>query len=330
MNIMKICVLLLMLPASANAQLYVGPASTLYVPAGGILQVDTLTLQPTATLVLSNNRIEKSNAPQWAPGPIAASISQVYTMDTPLVFQGTASITYANANLNGNNAASLVMVNSPEPADSFQYAASSSVNVVTQTVSALFAVPTRLGKVSVTTGGIPLPVNVTSFDAWPDGKRAKLAWQLADEKELAQYLIERSADGLNFYPLLLTPAGGKPNYTLWDEAPLTPNNYYRLSAKDFSGKLSHYGVRKVVFRRSNEGLQISAWPIPAEGELHLSFSEQPDNNGTLMLCDVAGREVMRFKVSGRQMSLPIGHLPPGAYTLRYSGNVRLALRIEKM
>lgn len=327
--LLMLCAALLAISA-VHAQLYVGPKSTLYIPAGHTLQVDSLTLQPTATLTLSNNKIEKSSTPQWSPGPTHTSIRQVYIVDTPVIFQGAASITYATANLNGNTASSLVMVKAPNPPDSFQFAGSSSVNMATQTVSAVFSTPLRLGKFSATNGGVPLPLIVSAFDAWADGPRVKLHWEVATEAGITQYAIERSADGSHFYPLLLTPASSWQEYVLWDEAPLTPNNYYRLSAKDANGARSYFGVRKVVFKGPGEGIQLSAWPIPAEDELHLSLSQAPGKSATLTVYDLAGRMVLTQSISGPRATLFLKSIAAGSYLLRYSDEGSFqTLRIEK-
>lgn len=316
-------------PVLLKAQLYVGPGSSLYIPAGNVLQVDSLTLIPSSTLQLVGNSISRSNISEWAPGAGHATILQVYSIDTPLNFAGTASITYSDAGLNGNTAAALTLLHAAELTDTLRFASGNLVNTTSRTVTASFGGPRRIARFSAASSAVPLPLHILSFEARKDGpQRARLDWEASKLRPGEMFIIQRSADGIAFNDLIRVPVrAGAAAYLEFDENPLPGLNVYRLASMDLAGEVVYHGVRSLAFAAAP--LTIVAWPVPAGDALHVVFSSPPSPDCRLLLSDAAGRLVMSLAAEAQQIDIPLHALSAGVYLLRSTTPGTETLRILK-
>ncbi len=115
-----------------------------------------------------------------------------------------------------------------------------------------------------------LPVQLLGFTATlNDNGLAKLNWETAQEINLRQYEIERSADALNFEKIAILPATNKNSYSYIDGKAMFGQNYYRLKMIDLDGKFA-YSKTKSVEITANTICTI--WPNPSQdGNLFFSF-----------------------------------------------------------
>lgn len=90
---------------------------------------------------------------------------------------------------------------------------------------------------------VPLPVELTSFDARYQNKQVTLNWATATEKNADSFTVERSFDGKSFEALTVIKAAGNSNsrkeYSAIDRSMRTGTNYYRLKQADLDGKLTY-------------------------------------------------------------------------------------------
>ncbi|GAA4352835.1 hypothetical protein GCM10023185_12880 [Hymenobacter saemangeumensis] len=189
---------------------------------------------------------------------------------------------------------------------------------------------TRTGLTSFSPFGVedatmPLPVELTRFDARRQGSRTELSWATASEKNNRGFDVQVSSNGRDFRALGFVGAAGTGNrpqayaYTD-DEAGKTGLRYYRLRQVDHDGTASFSPVRSVLFDQPLLGL--SAAPNPFRQELQVSV-QLPTAQAAcrLTLSDAAGRVLRRY-----QLDLPAGlsqqrltgleDLPKGLYLLR--------------
>ncbi len=170
----------------------------------------------------------------------------------------------------------------------------------------------------------PLPVDLLLFDGWNEGEKNKLVWQTASEENNAEFVIERSVDGIHFTAIGTVSGNGTTegvvNYSTYDVDPLNGINYYRLKQIDYDGT---YTYSNIISIENSEGTEIALYPNPANNEVTLSINTA---KGVLAyeLLDVLGR-VYKSGEAGLQdgvndVVLDISDVTSGVYFLRTTVN----------
>jgi hypothetical protein len=96
---------------------------------------------------------------------------------------------------------------------------------------------------------VPLPVELTQFDAIPYPQLNIVKWVTASENNSSHFELEMSVDGENWRKLTTIPSAGnsteelKYSYVNYNSNPLT---YYRLQQFDIDGKFETYGPISVT------------------------------------------------------------------------------------
>lgn len=163
----------------------------------------------------------------------------------------------------------------------------------------------------------PLPVELLRFDAQPDGDAVKLDWSTATETNNDRFAVMRSRDGLLFEEVASMPGHGNSltpiSYSTYDRAPMSGLSYYKLRQFDTDGSWTDSHAAPVLFS-SGVGSPI-VYPNPVHDVAYLQGL--PGGNVDLRVTDAAGRLVAVARKTGDsdRFEWPIGHLPPGAYTL---------------
>lgn len=103
---------------------------------------------------------------------------------------------------------------------------------------------------------------------------------------------------------------------------------YRLVFNAFGGSMNgNIGFEAMLVsatgidERANEGIELKAGPVPANGYINIFFPDELDGNGTLNLFDMNGRVVLSEQVSlggESHTRLGIEKIPEGVYILRYT------------
>lgn len=121
------------------------------------------------------------------------------------------------------------------------------------------------------------PVKFLSFSAAKNNNAALLQWQTATEENTRSFSILRSADGINFQEIGEVMATGNSlnvvNYSYRDKQPNAGANYYRITATDFDGKITHtetirlvmdqLTTGKLIYAKGNSTLRFSGFPTGA-------------------------------------------------------------------
>ena len=139
--------------------------------------------------------------------------------------------------------------------------------VITAAQQTLFS-PWTLASVS---GENPLPVELLWFTATPSGDVVDLDWTTATEIDNDYFTVERSADAINWLPILEVNGAGNSQheiaYSSGDQQPLSGLSYYRLRQTDFDGTSSlsqvvpvmrGHGTQRPLTVFSGDGL-LDAW-----------------------------------------------------------------------
>jgi hypothetical protein len=175
---------------------------------------------------------------------------------------------------------------------------------------------------------VAVSVSLSSVTAQPG--RVDLAWQVSDASTFSAALQRRSETG-PWTPIANLMADGSGRIT-YDDASVTPGRWgYRLQWTD-NGVTSYSSETWVDVPAASFALR-SASPNPSAGELRVSFTLPDATPATLVLVDVAGRELSRMEVSSfgpgtHVADLAAGkRLPAGVYLVRLTqGSNRTVLR----
>jgi hypothetical protein len=95
--------------------------------------------------------------------------------------------------------------------------------------------------------GYVLPIQLVSFTAIQKDNAVKVSWSVQNEN-IANYIIERSADGVHYSILNKIKGTREINYQVIDHSPLEGNNYYRLKMIDEKGLSKYSPIRMVTIK----------------------------------------------------------------------------------
>ncbi|WP_240163668.1 right-handed parallel beta-helix repeat-containing protein [Spirosoma taeanense] len=171
----------------------------------------------------------------------------------------------------------------------------------------------------VATSSTPLPVELLSFTAKPQGQQVQLAWATTSERDADRFEVQRSHDLSEFVTLGEVKAKGNTSqrqyYGLLDGRPLDGVNYYRLRQVDQDGKTAYSKIISAVIDELSPSLELLGNPI--DGRLiQASVRNLPGAN--YHLSTLTGRELMvnsDLQPDGVLTLTPAQPLPAGVYLL---------------
>jgi hypothetical protein len=171
-----------------------------------------------------------------------------------------------------------------------------------------------------------LPVMFADVKAFEKNIGVQLEWSNLTERDLVNYVVERSADGRTFtsinQQLPRSNQNDKESYSAFDATPFSGVNYYRIKALEISGKMIYSKLMKVEIG-SKPG--FSLYPNPVVGnQVTVSISSK-QGQYSLKVLNSAGQEVYAKRLShqGGAMTQNID-LPttvkPGVYNMVVTGD----------
>ncbi len=118
-----------------------------------------------------------------------------------------------------------------------------------------------------------LPVQLLSFTGSVVDSKGKLSWQVANDREISKYEIEKSSDGRNFSALQSVAARhttAVQSYTV-EDANLTGTNYYRLKTTDLQGVVTYSKIVQLSIGVKGQGFTI--FPNPVMQTLNIKMAK---------------------------------------------------------
>lgn len=172
----------------------------------------------------------------------------------------------------------------------------------------------------VTLWNVSVPVTLMSFSATKEGNNAaRLNWQTAMERNSDYVEVERSADGKNFNTAIgRVKTAGESDlpryYRLYDHAPLTGTNYYRLKMVDVGGAYTYSEVRTVTFDGMTCTYSLS--PNPAKEQITVKGMTA---DASIMIFNTAGQLISETKATGSQEEIQL-NMAAGIYYMQVIQN----------
>ncbi len=165
----------------------------------------------------------------------------------------------------------------------------------------------------------PVPVTLLSFSATAKGQTNILNWTTVTELNNASFIIESSANGIDFTSMGEIKGAGTTStpqyYTFLDNNPSKGINYYRLRQLDFDGKAT---FSKIVSLTNATDKTNTLKIYPSVTNHILTVDVQIELNATLFITDSMGRTVLSQsldKTGFTRMPLDVSAFSNGVYLL---------------
>jgi hypothetical protein len=186
-------------------------------------------------------------------------------------------------------------------------------------ITAAGSTPTAYGPftLSSSTSNNPLPIELLSFTAEPNGQVVDLEWVTATEQDNDRFVVERSADAVMFQAVLETAGAGNSSsvvrYTDVDRRPLSGLSYYRLKQIDFDGTATYSNVVAVERPASPGDGEVMVYPNPSLGELNVRVIGGTAEAMNVQVIDAPGRLVLSERAGSSSHRIDASALLAGSY-----------------
>lgn len=163
-----------------------------------------------------------------------------------------------------------------------------------------------------------LPLEWQSFTAVPAGKQVQLDWATNEERGTSHFLIERSANLVNWSPIGRKVARNEAfnqDYQAVDQDPLPGTSYYRLQQVDLDGVFTYSPIATVSF---DAAADFRVFPNPAGDWIRV----QSNNIKALYTIESIDGRVIRQAAPANDGRLSLAGLLPGVYLIRSGDEVR--------
>lgn len=123
---------------------------------------------------------------------------------------------------------------------------------------------------------IILPVSIIDvFAELLNNNTADIIWEISNEQNVKQYVVEKSATGFTFdqigIVLMTAEVTNLKTYKYRDKSLFSGRNYYRIKIEDFDGSIYYTNI---IFLDNETGQKISfrIYPNPTSGNLFVEYS----------------------------------------------------------
>ena len=180
----------------------------------------------------------------------------------------------------------------------------------------------------------PLPIELLSFSAVPDGNKVDIAWETVTETNNAYFTIEKSKDGVSFTKLMDVPGAGTctsyRNYAEVDYTPYEGKSYYRLKQTDKNGAATYFTMVPVTISANGQQPQITLYPNPIDNtsDLRVELTGYNKKEVLVVLRDIQGKEFLTkvlFSEEDNHVFLvnDTRKLPEGTYIITATSNDKI-------
>jgi hypothetical protein len=180
----------------------------------------------------------------------------------------------------------------------------------------------------------PLPIELLSFNAVPDGNKVDIAWETITETNNAYFTIEKSKDGISFAKLMDVPGAGTctsyRNYAEVDYTPYEGKSYYRLKQTDKNGAYKYFTMVPVTISANGQQPQITLYPNPIDNtsDLRVELTGYNKKEVLVVLRDIQGKEFLTKVLFSEDdnhifMVNDTRKLPEGTYIITATSNDKI-------
>ena len=187
-------------------------------------------------------------------------------------------------------------------------------------------------------GATVLPITLSHFDAKynPETIAVELDWATVSEINNEFFTVEKSVDGVTFEVVSIVKGAGNSSafqdYNSLDKNPYYGTSYYRLKQTDFDGQFEYFNMVPVKVEKEISDITIYPNPVSGNGTLSLSVAEKGIT--TIVIYDIAGRQVYaknhNTNKGNNTISLETNQFSNGMYFISIAnGNAKENLKFIK-
>ncbi|MDI3321465.1 zinc-dependent metalloprotease [Pinibacter soli] len=165
----------------------------------------------------------------------------------------------------------------------------------------------------------PLPIDFISFKGVAINNKAMLDWEIATNKGISLFEVERSYNGMNYSKLGSISTSQLPemsnHYVFTDNNPLEGNNYYRIKEIELTGNISYSKIATLNFA---EQTKFTIYPNPVQSMITIECNKQTSKAAGITIFSIDGKLMKQVKASnfGKKENIDVANLPAGQYILR--------------
>jgi len=169
-------------------------------------------------------------------------------------------------------------------------------------------------RVTGTNAQAPLPVTFVGFGAKKTESGIELIWNVAGERNVQSYIVERSANGRDFTQLGEIAATNSTAYSFVDNSPFNGIALYRIKEVDVDGKFRY---STIVRLNLDKNITLRAYPSPTKDQV--TIEHVVGVKGTLSITTTDGRVVKQVDVKPElnQTIINVSNLKAGLYVVRF-------------
>jgi hypothetical protein len=167
---------------------------------------------------------------------------------------------------------------------------------------------------------IPLPVTFKGITARTETAGVKVLWDVANEIDVKEYVVERSTNGVQYTSVGTVAAQNKPVYELTDAQPASGTLYYRVKNIDIDGQYKYSSVVRVTTgSKKTTGTSLKIFPVPAQTMVRVEH-EAVTTSAKITLTTADGRIIRTVQPSVGSIGTPIdiSNLQSGIYLIHFS------------
>lgn len=160
-----------------------------------------------------------------------------------------------------------------------------------------------------------VPVQLLNFTAQSKGNAVQINWEVANEINMANYVVEHSSNGTSFNNIALVNAKaitGNIDYEFLHKNPVIGKNYYRLKMVNNDGTFTYSPVRVINF---NKSISVTVYPNPAINFINVVVVKQDSKTNKAYLYNNIGQCLLSKNFTSNTQ-FDVSGLAAGTYLVR--------------
>lgn len=179
------------------------------------------------------------------------------------------------------------------------------------------------------TNGI-LPVQLVNFNAQRNGKKVEINWNVTEEINISNYVIQHSNNSRSFTDIgsLNATANNSSNkYQFTHNNPSTGKNYYRLKIFSKDGTFTYSPVRMVNFNLDNT---ITVYPNPVKDKLNVIVENNYSKPATIKVMNIYGQVIYKETFAASTIQIDFSKYAAATYFVQVDDGIDIqTFKVQK-